>query len=78
MENTLKELEEILKKVTGQDYHLKMEDRIREDLELNSISMICIVMGLEKTYNLFLRNLAFENFKTVGDVVDYIEKNKGI
>lgn len=48
-------------------------DNLRKDLEMNSISMLYMVMGLEEEFEIKFENSDFENMNTVADVISCIE-----
>lgn len=43
------------------------------DLGLNSVGILYIVIAIEEEFSIEFENVGFSDFKTVGDVVDYIE-----
>jgi len=47
-----------------------------DDLGLNSISYFSIVLDLEETFDIEIADDAASGMKTVGDLVNYIEKLK--
>ena len=52
-----------------------MEADIVEDLEADSLDVVDLVMSIEDEYGLEVPDDQIENFRTVGDVVRYIEEN---
>ncbi len=44
------------------------------DLGLNSVGVLYIVIAIEEFFNIEFENVGFGDFKTLGDVIDYIEK----
>lgn len=44
------------------------------DLGFSSVSMLYIVIGVEEMFDIRFAGVGMADFKTVGDVVDYIEK----
>lgn len=52
-----------------------MESDIVEDLEADSLDVVDLVMSIEDEYGLEVPDDQIENFRTVGDVVRYIEEN---
>ncbi|MBR2337811.1 MAG: hypothetical protein IKA61_07730 [Clostridia bacterium] len=44
------------------------------DLGLNSVGILYVVIGIEEIFSISFENACFGDFKTVGDVIDYIEK----
>ena len=43
------------------------------DLGLNSVGILYLVIGMEETFSISFDDVAFSDFQTVKDVVDYIE-----
>lgn len=52
---------------------VKESDNLREDLEMNSISMLYMVMGLEEEFGIKFENSDFAKMATVNDVIECIE-----
>ena len=50
------------------------KDNLTTDLGLNSVGMLYMVIAIEEYFNLRFDDVSFGDFATVGDVVDYIEK----
>ena len=48
---------------------------IVEDLEADSLDVVDLVMSMEDEFGVEVPDEVIENFKTVGDVVRYIEEN---
>ena len=44
------------------------------DLGLNSVGVLYIVIAIEEFFNIRFDDVGFADFKTIGDVIDYIEK----
>ena len=44
------------------------------DVGLSSVGVLYIVIAIEEFFNIRFDDVGFGDFKTVGDVVDYIEK----
>ena len=42
------------------------------DLGVNSVALIYLVLAIEKTFNIEMRDVTYNTFQKVGDVVDYI------
>lgn len=49
------------------------DSNLSTDLGLNSIGMLYLVIAIEEFFSISFENAEFSDFKTVGDVVDYIE-----
>ncbi len=52
-----------------------MEYDIIEDFEADSLDVVDLVMSIEDEFGLEVPDDQIENFRTVGDVVRYIEEN---
>ena len=44
------------------------------DLGLTSVGVLYIVIAIEEFFNIRFDDVGFADFKTIGDVIDYIEK----
>lgn len=47
---------------------------LNTDLGLSSVGLLYIVIAIEEMFNIRMDDVSFGDFKTVGDVVDYIVK----
>ena len=54
---------------------ISTSSKIIEDLGLNSIGMFYMVLGIEKEFDVTLRNVNLEALVTIQDVIDFIEEN---
>jgi acyl carrier protein len=54
---------------------ITMDSDIVGDLEADSLDVVDLVMTIEDEYGLEVPDDQIENFRTVGDVVRYIEEN---
>ena len=52
-----------------------MDSDIMEDFEADSLDVVDLVMYIEDEFGLEVPDDQIENFRTVGDVVRYIEEN---
>lgn len=50
------------------------DSRLVEDIGLNSVGLLYVVIGIEEFFQMRFDDVGFADFKTVKDVVDYIEK----
>ncbi|MCQ2453006.1 MAG: acyl carrier protein [Clostridia bacterium] len=50
--------------------------RLVEDLGADSANVMVLIMELEDTFNIMVDDNAVVNFKTVADVVSYIEEHQ--
>ncbi len=54
---------------------ITMESSFVEDLNIDSIDLIELIMMLEEEYNIEFSEDDAETIKTIGDVVNYINRN---
>lgn len=54
---------------------ISYNDRLFQDLGLDSISLVYIAFELEKEFKIDIAKISVKTFKTVGDIVNYIDKN---
>jgi acyl carrier protein len=54
---------------------ITLESDIVDDLEADSLDVVDLVMTIEDEYGLEVPDDQIENFRTVGDVVRYIDEN---
>ena len=52
------------------------DKRLIEDLRADSANVMVMIMDLEDNFNIMVEDTAITELKTVGDVVNYIEKNQ--
>ena len=52
-----------------------MDSDIMEDFEADSLDVVDLVMSIEDEFGLEVPDDQIENFRTVGNVVRYIEEN---
>ena len=53
---------------------LKESSNLVTDVGLSSVGVLYIVIAIEEFFSIQFDDVGFGDFKTVGDVVDYIEK----
>ncbi|MBO4622973.1 MAG: acyl carrier protein [Bacilli bacterium] len=54
---------------------VKEQSNIALDLGVNSIGQLYMAIAIEKEFNVDMSDVAPSTFKTVSDVIDYIEKH---
>ena len=54
---------------------IKEESNIALDLGVNSIGQLYMAIAIEKEFDVDMSEVAPSTFKTVADVIDYIEKH---
>ena len=55
---------------------ITMDSRLKEDLKADSASVMMLVMDIESEFNITIEDDAIDTVKTVGDLVNYIEKKQ--
>ena len=72
----LDKLKEIFGMVFGDEKRFESYDedaRLVEDMGLSSVGILYVVIGIEEFFNIRFEDVGFGDFKTVKDVVDYLE-----
>lgn len=73
----IEKLKEIILKATGNDPSsldaCTEASNLTTDLGMNSIALLFVVIAIEETFDICFEEDSVSDFKTVGDVVDYIE-----
>ena len=66
-------LAEVLEEVSGVSADkVTREATFQNDLEVDSLTMVEVVVACEERFGIRIPDEALENLKTVGDAVDYI------
>ena len=52
------------------------DSNLTTDIGLNSVGLLYIVIAVEEFFKVSFEDVSFDDFKTVRDVIDYIEKNQ--
>lgn len=69
-------LAEVLEEVAGTNpADVKAESAFEKDLDIDSLTMVEIVVACEEKFGVRIPDEALETMKTVGDAVAYIENN---
>ena len=55
---------------------ITMESSLIDDLEADSLDAVEIIMALEDEYGIEIPDEEAENFKSIGDICNYIEDNQ--
>ena len=72
-ENVKKVLAEQLKIAENQ---ITTDSKIKDDLGADSLDILQLLMTIEETYGIQIPDEKLAAFKTVGDIVDYLEEIK--
>ena len=67
--------ERICEQLDLEEDKVTMDSDIMEDFEADSLDVVDLVMSIEDEFGLEVPDDQIENFRTVGDVVRYIEEN---
>lgn len=51
------------------------DTRLIEDLGYTSIAILYVVVAIEETFSICFGDLGVDDFKTIGDVLDYLDKS---
>lgn len=71
----IEKLQKILNELTGRDdLILTLNTKIDKDLGLSSLSIVGLVCAIEEEFDIEIPNSAIRSFKTVKNVIDYLEK----
>ena len=66
--------EELRKQLKLGDREITAESRIKEDLGADSLDVLQLLMTIEETYGIVIPDESLAGFRTVGDIVAYLEK----
>lgn len=58
------------------DQEIAMETSLMKDLEADSLDAVEIIMAIEDEFDVEIPDEDAEGFKTVGDIVKYVEEKK--
>jgi len=75
---TFEKVKEIIVEQLGleESQEIKRETSLIGDLEADSLDAVEIVMAIEDEFGIEIPDEEAENFKNIGDIVDYVEKTK--
>ncbi|MBP6995494.1 MAG: acyl carrier protein [Phycicoccus sp.] len=74
----LEGLADIVNEETGLDQaEVQADKSFTDDLDIDSLSMMTIVVNAEEKFGVRIPDDEVKNLKTVGDAVAFIEKNQG-
>ena len=55
---------------------INLDAKLKEDLELDSLDSVELIMSAEEEFGIEIPDEDVMNFKTVNDIVNYIEEHK--
>jgi acyl carrier protein len=73
----IEKLKDVMVMATGDEKvleHCTESSNLTTDLGLNSVGILYVVIAIEEFFNVQFDDVGFGDFKTVGDVIDYIER----
>ena len=77
MDNMFEKVQAILAKQLRKDPAIiTRESKIKRDLGADSIDILQLLMKVEDQYGIVIPDKALATFETVGDVVDFLEKEE--
>ena len=74
--DVLNGLAEILEEVAGTPADKVVAEATFEELEVDSLTMVEVVVAAEEKFNVKIPDDAVKDLSTVGDAVGYIQKNQ--
>ncbi len=75
MQQTFEQLRTIICGILSVDAdQVTMETNLIEDLQADSLDVVGIIMQVENTFGVEVEDEDADKFKTIGDVVAYLEK----
>ena len=76
MDNTLNRVKSILAKDLGFfEDQIKENSRLVNDLHADSLDIVEIIISLEKEFQIDIPDKVVEEFQTVKDIVNYLQKD---
>lgn len=73
----LDQIKEILKDTMDIDESkITLDAKLKEDLELDSLDSVELIMSAEEEFGIEIPDEDVMNFKTVNNIVNYIEEHK--
>ena len=71
---TFDKVKEIIEETLNTSKEITMETRLTEDLEADSLDAVELNMAFEEAFDIEISDDDLFNFKTVSDVVNYIDQ----
>ncbi|HOA63779.1 MAG: acyl carrier protein [Acholeplasmataceae bacterium] len=73
----LEKIAQIIKREMDlKDIEITRETKIIEDLGADSLDAVELIMTLEDEFGVTVSDEVAQNFKTVGDIIDFLESNQ--
>lgn len=72
----IKKLQNVVNETIGRtDIVLTPKMKLEKEVGLNSLTIVGLICAIEDAFDVEIPNSALKNFKTVDDVVKFLEKN---
>lgn len=72
----LERVQTVFNDVTGRnDIKLTLKTKMEKEMGLNSLTLVGLICAIEDEFDIDIPNSAIKGFRTVGDVVKFLEKN---
>ena len=72
----IRRIEKVFSEVTGRtDVSFTEKTKINKKLGISSLGVIQLICGLEDEFDVEIPNSAIKKFKTIKDVIEFLEKN---
>lgn len=72
----LEKLQELFSDITGKTIELTPSTKLKnKEFAISSYSLIQLICAIEDEFDIEIPNSQIKKFKTVKDVIDFIEKN---
>ena len=65
-----------IKEILKDESKITLDAKLKEDLELDSLDSVELIMSAEEEFGIEIPDEDVMNFKTVNDIVNYIEEHK--
>lgn len=65
--------EELIKQLKLKDVEITPNSKIKDDLGADSLDILQLLMTIEEKFGTVVPDEKLANFKTVGDIVDFLE-----
>ncbi len=70
---TFEKVKEILMEELGLEDTIKLSDNLKDDLDADSLDLAEVVINLEDVFEIEIPEEDYPKFKTVKDIVDFID-----
>lgn len=72
----MERIQSVFNDVTGRaDIILTSKMKLEKEVGLNSLTVVGLICAIEDEFDVEIPNSAIKKFKTVGDVVKFLERN---